>query len=340
MNKMENLHGGELIWYVHKKYKIPIENIVSFANLVSPIHSELPEPPKFILKSYCDREYTTIREIISQRYNVDEDNLILTNGSTELIYLVSKIFGKKTQIKIPTYGEYECAVKNYGGKSSFYDDYSPKNATLSFICNPNNPTGKLIRKEELIDILRRYPSNIKIFLDEAYMGLVSQKKLYSMAQEIKNYKNLIVSQTLSKLYGLPSLRLGWGFASKDIINRLIKHKFPMTICNVTIYYAEQFLQDQSYEKRVTHLIEKEKKHLFRELNKISWLEVKDTDVNYFLVKILNELTASDLFKILAKRGIIIRDCSNIRGLDKKHIRIAVKTKEENDLLIEELMEII
>jgi len=335
MNNVKKLHGGELVWYVHKKYKIPLEKIISFDSLVSPINPSLPKPPKSILKSYCDRDFTRIKQIISEKYNIDAKNLILTNGSTELIYIVSKIFGKKTQITIPTYSEYERAVKKYGGKINFCTSYSPKKTTLSFICNPNNPTGTLIKKEELIDILQMYHPDTKIFLDEAYMGFVSKEKSYSMAREIKNYKNLIISQTLSKLYGVPSVRLGWGIASKGIINTLKKHKFPMTISNIAIYYAEKFLLDKSYEKRVNNLIEKERKYLFRELSKISWLKVNNSEVNYFLIKILNKITASELFNILAKKGIVIRDCSNIRGLNNKFIRIAVRTREENILLIEE-----
>ncbi len=339
MNKLNNRHGGELIWYVHKKYKMPLEKIVCFDSIVSPIVPDLPEPPKFVLKSYCDRNTTKIKDIISHRYNVDKKNILLTNGSTELIYLVSKIFGKETQIKIPTYSEYECAVDYYGGKCSFYRDYSPKNKTLSFICNPNNPTGKLIEKKELLDILQKYTLNTKIFLDEAYMELASEKKAYSMSQEIIAHRNLIVSHTLSKRYGLPSLRLGWSFASEDVIKKLKKYRFPMTTCNLTMFYAEHFLQDQSYEKKVMDIIEKGKKYLTKKINEIKWLKVENTNVNYFLVRILNELTSTDLFKMLAKRGIIIRDCSNIRGLNKKYIRLAIKTKEENDLLIEELIKI-
>lgn len=332
------LHGGELIWYVHKKYKIPLEKILSFANLTSPIHPELPKPPEFILKSYPDRECEDIKELIAERCQVKKSNIFLTNGSTELIYIVAKIFGKTVQMKVPTYSEYECAVRNYGGKIVFTKDYSPKNVSLSFICNPNNPTGELIKKDNMEKLINGFSSDTKIFIDEAYMGFVSPDKYYSMATFVDN-KNLIVSQTLSKFYGMPSLRLSWGIASKELIDKLKKHRYPMSLCGITVFYAKQFLHDKDYKKKVIHLIEKEKKSFIKKLNDINWLRVLPSDVNYFLVEILGDLTSIELFNILAKKGIIVRDCSNIRGLNNKYFRVAVKNENENDLLIKELKKI-
>ena len=171
------------------------------------------------------------------------------------------------------------------------------------------------------------------------MKFVSDQKFYTMTSCIKEHKNLIVSQTLTKFYGLPSLRLGWGIASSDIIKKLKKNQIPMTLSGLTIYYAQKFLEDKKYEKKVINLIEKERKRLFIKLKEINWLKIYPTDANYFLLKIMGNLTSFELFKMLAKKALIIRDCSNIKGLSNKHIRIAIKTKDENDILIEELKKI-
>ena len=333
---MENLHGGELIWYIHQKYKIPLDDIICFDNLASPTHPDLPKPSESILRSYSDRKGSKLKEVISERFKVGEENIILTNGSTELIYLVALCFGKNAQIPIPTYSEYEIAVEKYGGESIFTENYSPMGVNLIFICNPNNPTGKLIEKENLEEIIKDQSLDTKIFLDEAYMRFVPAQKSYSMTSSINDYKNLIISQTLTKFYGLPSLRIGWGISSPEIIKKLYCHQIPLTLSGLAVYYAQKFLQNRDYDKKVTDLIEKERKRLFIKLKKINWLKVNSTCTNYFLLEINGKLNSSDLFEGLAKRGIIIRDCSKIRGLSNKHFRISIKTKEENNRLIDEL----
>lgn len=333
---MENLHGGELIWHIHRKYKIPLKDILCFDNLVSPIHPDLPKPSESILKSYSDRKGTKLKELISDRFNVGEENIILTNGSTELIYLVTLCFGKKAQIPIPTYSEYELAVEKYGGEAFFTKNYSPVGANLLFICNPNNPTGKLMEKENLERIIKDHSTDTKIFLDEAYMRFVPTQKSYSMASSINKYKNLIISQTLTKFYGLPSLRIGWGIASPEIIKKLSHEKIPLTISGLAVYYAEKFLQNKEYDKQAIDLIKKERDRLFEKLKEISWLNINPTYTNFFLLEINGKLNSSELYEILAKKGIIIRDCSKMRGLSNKHFRITIKTKEENDKFIEEL----
>ena len=336
---MDNLHGGELIWYIHRKYKIPIEDIICFDNLASPIHPDLPKPSESILKSYSDRKGTKLKELIGDRFKIREENIILTNGSTELIYLVALCFGKKAQIPIPTYSEYELAVEKYGGESYFTENYTPVGANILFICNPNNPTGNLIEKKDLEGIIKEHSPDTKIFLDEAYMKFVPYQKSYSMTASINDYSNLIISQTLTKFYGLPSLRLGWGIASTEIIKKLYRHQIPVNLSGLAVYYAQKFLQNKDYDKKVIELIEKERERLFIKLKEINWLKVHSTYTNYFLLEINGEFSSSELFEILPKRGIIIRDCSNIRGLSNKHFRITIKIKDENDRLIDELKSI-
>ena len=334
---MNHLHGGQLIWYVHNKYKIPVNEIISFANLVSPLHPNISTPPEFIIKSYSERNCTKLKKTIAKINNVKKENIILTNGSTELIYLVTKIFGKKVQLLPPTYSEYEFAINKYKKNLLLTKDYLPVGASLLFICNPNNPTGKLIKKDDLENIVKKHPSKTKIFIDEAYMDFVDPLKSFTMSSKINEFKNIILSQSLTKFYGMPSLRIGWGIASKKSIETIKEYKIPMTISNLALYYAEQFLNDKKYKKNVIKLIENERKRLFKKLNEINWLRTFPTDSNFFLIEIKEKFTSTKLFELLARKGIIIRDCSNIRGLDNRYIRVAIKTREENDLLIEELL---
>ncbi len=317
-DSLSHLHGGEVEWAVSERYGIPMSEITSFASTVSPI---VPETMRGLLGRfkelylYPPKDHQRLKEILARRHGLDSGTqIILGSGSTELIHLFAQVICKgEVVIPVPTYSEYETAVTRYGGKPIFVgpgDNFdldlvgikqSISNRTKAiFVCNPNNPTGKLFdrRKMQSLAALSR-KDGIALLVDEAYLSFTPSSKKYSMTSSVNSHP-VFVLNSLSKLFGVPSIRLGWGIASEAMIQRLENFKVPWTISNLATWAAEQLLVDFSYSEMITRLIEGERDELYNQLKGIPWLEVSQTDCNFFLLRILDRgMTSTALFDHLA-----------------------------------------
>ncbi len=357
--KLNELHGGEVEWAVSEKYNIPISQIVSFASTVSPI---IPKSIVSLVRKldrlylYPARDHTKLKEAIAKHQGVDETGeIILGCGSTEIIHIFAQmIAGSEAIIPAPTYGEYETAVTKYGGKPVFVgigEDFnldieaieevlSPRNKAI-FVCNPNNPTGRLYERSDLLELARiARERELVLMVDEAYLAFAPEAKKYSMTSLIGSYPVLVLN-SLSKLFGVPSLRLGWGIASSVITKRLERFKIPWTISNLAIWAGEELLNDVAHQRRIKRLIASQKSELMTQFEGMRWLKVWPSDCNFFLLQILDDhITASDVFESLVKKGIVVRDCSSIRGLGDRFFRVTVRTPMNNRALISSLKQVV
>ena len=210
-----------------------------------------------------------------------------------------------------------------------------------FLCNPNNPTGRLHERSQLEELASVAKENkIILVVDEAYMSFAPESKVYSMASLVDSYPILVLS-SLSKLFGIPSLRLGWGIGSHSLVNKLDSFKIPWTISNLAIWAAEELLPDVAYQGRIKNLIASQRIALAEKLGRIPWLKAVPTDCNFMLVRILeNRLKSTDIFDQLVKKGLVIRDCSSIRGLGDQFFRLTIRTPMDNEKLVSALIEIV
>src|SRR6266700_3084012 len=210
--KLNELHGGEVEWAVSEKYNIPISQIVSFASTVSPI---IPKSIVSLVRKldrlylYPARDHTKLKEAIAKHQGVDETGeIILGCGSTEIIHIFAQmIAGSEAIIPAPTYGEYETAVTKYGGKPVFVgigEDFnldieaieevlSPRTKAI-FVCNPNNPTGRLYERSDLLELARiARERELVLMVDEAYLAFAPEAKKYSMTSLIGSYPVLVLN---------------------------------------------------------------------------------------------------------------------------------------------------
>jgi len=356
---LAELHGGEVEWAISQRYNIPISAITSFASTVSPI---IPERVKKLadkfdqLYLYPAREAGKLKEILAKHEGVEGKNrLILGCGSTELIYLFAQVIcNGEVVIPIPTYSEYESAITRYGGKPVFLDlgpsfdiDVARIKSAINaqtraiFVCNPNNPTGRLYPKKDMETLARlANEKRIVLFVDEDYLCFAPRSKKYSMTEYVDSHPVFVVN-SLSKLFGVPSIRLGWGVGSKGLIDKLSMHKLPWVISNLAIWAGEELLLDTVYQERIVKLITEQRKELFDRLGKIDWLHVFPSDCNFFLLKIIaNNLSSTTVFEKLVEDQLVVRDCSSIRGLGGKYLRTTIRTSEDNQLLIEGMNKIL
>jgi len=347
-------HGGNLKKAI-EKYGIPSEKIIDFSANINPLgfSSKIKETVTKNLNQlshYPDPECREAREEISGYFKIDYSNIILGNGSTELIYLiVQTLKPKKALIPVPTFSEYERALSNNNVPIEFCKSEEELEFSLSinkiisqlkgidlvFLCNPNNPTGTFLPRQELLILVKEIQRR-KIFLviDEAFIDLQEEE---SLIKEVKNYDYLIILRSLTKFYSLPGLRLGFTVADSKFIKKLEKQKIPWSVNCLAQLVIKDLFQDEAFIYKSKQLILQEKQFLYNKLSKIQGLKVYKPSVNFIFLKLLGNIFSQELIDHLAKKGILIRDCSNFRGLEKgKFIRIAVRKHKENIKLLKEL----
>lgn len=358
--KIKNLkpciHGGE-VWEVASRTGRRREEILDFSSSVNPLgpSTKALEAIKSNLGQislYPDSNSTELRKVIARHFEgISENNVIIGNGSTELIYLFAEAFmerGDVALIPAPTFGEYERAVRKVGEEPRFIKLNSKfhvnprvfanelRGAKIAFFCNPNNPTSVLTPPEHLIAIVERaLEENVFVFLDEDFLEFVDDEKYFSLIDKIRSYPNLFVLRSLTKIFGLTGLRIGYGIASEEIINILLNSKIPWNVNCLAQAAAIAALADEKHLKKTRGLVNNEKAFLMNGLKQIKAFKTYPADANFILIDVRQSgYTAAQLKEELLRKGILIRDCGSFRGLDEYYIRIAIKTRRENERLLE------
>lgn len=331
----------------------PISDILDFSSNISPLGTS--SLVRKIIKNnldtisiYPDSESTQLRKNLQHYTGISFSQIVVGNGATEIIYNFCHAFlSNKTHIliPIPTFGEYESAAKLSGAKVSFFktmnlekdiDDFISKipNDGCIFICNPNNPTGNLIQKKTLQNII--ISANKKktlVFVDECFIELVPDHD-ESIVKLIKKYDNLFILRSLTKSFALAGLRIGYGLGSKQMVSVLNKIKIPWNVSGFAQQSASAAISNIFYLTKAKKIIKKESFYLIDSISKLKDFQCYPTSTNFILIK--TKIKSKTLQTKLLKKKILIRDCSSIRGLNENYIRIAVKTRKENKRLIKVL----
>ncbi len=295
---------------------------------------------------YPDPLQHAIKSKLAQIKKCSEDQIFLGNGSDEAIDLVMRMSceAQKHNIIIcpPTYGMYEvsASINNIAiQRVNLTTDYQldvdgilksiNEYTRIIFICSPNNPTGNKLNRSDIYAILTKYQSGF-VIIDEAYIDFSDEP---SFIHELNQYPQLIVLQTLSKAYGLASLRLGMAYANPELIKLLNKIKPPYNIGGATQEIVLEALNNTTFVQQSIDLIHAEKSKLVDELSKITQvIQVHPSQANFLLV---NFEKAQALFDYLIDEKVITRNRSNV-SLCENSIRITVGLPNENALLIEKI----
>lgn len=296
---------------------------------------------------YPDTENRELREAMAARFEVTASSIMVGNGSTELIYLLPRALRPKLAlIASPTFSEYERAcilsgarvdhfqLKESDGFLPHVDSFSRamKKADMAFFCNPGNPSGNALSREKVLLLAREAKKNkCVLIVDEAFMEFCPEHSVLG-AQSA----NLVVIRSLTKFYALAGLRVGFACMPPKIMKALRKHKEPWSVNSLAGRAAQAALEDDDYLERTLRYVRRERWRLIKALNEIG-IEPVRSEANYLLFKTPE---ARVLLGGLKERGILIRDCSNFRGLGKNHLRIAVRTSMENHALIDAMKEVL
>ena len=299
------------------------------------------------LNRYPDPFQTALRSRLAQMHGVQRENLFAGVGSDEVIDLLLRIFCEPQKdaalILEPTYGMYRVAadVNNVGVDSCLLsDDFqidmeavqecTKKNTKIIFCCSPNNPTGNLLNRADILNLCAR--TSAIIVADEAYADFARSESLTSA---VGQFPNLVVLRTLSKAWGLAAIRLGYAIAHPRIISYLMKVKSPYNINILTSTEALKALDNTGHVQRSVAAVVAERERLARELSQFQFVKnVYPSDANFLLVRCTD---ARSMYRQLADRGIIVRDRSSEPKLENC-LRISVGTSEQNTLLLNALKE--
>jgi threonine-phosphate decarboxylase len=351
------VHGAEVLGAAEESGLLPQE-ILDFSSSVNPLgpsKKALDAAKKAFnqIAAYPDSNSNELRQVIASHFGISKGNVVVGNGSTELMYLFAEVFLKKSDkavIPAPTFGEYESAVRKTGEKPKFaklgktftieLDAFKREmaGAKIVFLCNPNNPTSMLISQKTLTGIIETaLEQDTLVFLDEDFLEFVEDEKALTMIGKIKEYPNLFILRSFTKIFGLTGLRVGYGIANEEIINVLSCAKIPWNVNCVAQTASAVALIDEAHLQVTRKLIKKEKTWLQGELAKFGSLKFSAPDANFFFIDIRKTgLTAADMKHKMLQQGILIRDCTSFKGLDEFYVRVSVKTRKENERLIEAL----
>ncbi len=338
-------HGG--------LYGIDNQNIIDFSSSVNPIG--YPQVVVSIIKKifyylpiYPDPDSKQLCKNLSKHINTKMNQIIIGNGSIEIIYNFCQAFLQKkisVLIPIPTFGEYEAAARLNDCKITFFKTMNlnhdieiflkkiPKNGCV-FICNPNNPTGILIKKKSMLRIIKiaQMRSTI-IFIDECFMELVYISD-ESVIKHVKHFDNLFLLRSLTKSFGLAGLRIGYGVSNNKLIEILKKIKIPWSVNIIAQKVALSLLYNKSHLEKSKKLIKNEMAYLINSISKLDDFICYDSSTNFILIKA--NLNVDILQKKLITKKILIRNCSNFRGLNSSFFRVSIRTHKENLKLVKAL----
>jgi threonine-phosphate decarboxylase len=205
-----------------------------------------------------------------------------------------------------------------------------KGCKMAFLCNPNNPTGLLLRKDNVITIAEEARrQNCYLVVDEAFIDFCSEDSVINL---VRDNPYLIVLRSMTKFYALTGLRIGYGVFSLKLIEVLKRHKEPWSVNSLAQRAALVALKDRVYRNNTFKLIKEEKQFLEKGFKNIG-IKFTPSKVNFYLLKIDN---LKEIFVRLKMKGMLVRDCSNFKGLGSSFIRIAVKSHGENSILLKNL----
>ncbi len=285
------------------------------------------------IHTYPEPEPYSLEKNLAAYEHLSPEEVCVTNGATEAIYLIAQAFrGCVSVIRMPTFSEYAdaCRLHEHRVLSFYRFDGFPENAGLVWLCNPNNPTGEVWEKAELLHCIETHPDMVFI-VDQSYESFTL--KLLLWAEEAVRYPNILLLHSMTKRFAVPGLRLGYVTACSGLLRKIRLQRMPWSV-NSMAMEAGLYLLDHAgeYAMDIPCLL-KERERLAESLSAVGGMEVWPSDTHFLLVR-LRVGTAVALKTYLAtEHGILIRDASNFDGLDERFFRIAVQTPTENDELV-------
>ena len=349
---------------LQQKINVPLEEVLEFSGPInflgpSPKAVEAVKQQAKLIKFYPDPNPVEFKQKIAEYvgHGVEEKNIVLGDGSIELIYAITAILpiGFKALIPIPSFSEYEKAALRVGGKVDFLQ--LPENFELETekikraikpetkilcICNPHSPSGTLYSKEALLDLIDFCRKKGVVFsVDENYIEFAEKGQETTLAGSVKEFENLFVVRSVTKFFGMAGIRLGYGIAASHLAEKLENVRLPWSINSLASCATLAAFNDHEFIENTKKTIAKERETLAKSLSEIEGFHVFPSVTNFLLVKITNgKITSTQLKEALAKQRMLIRDCCTFMGMDDTYFRVTVRSAKDNQKLVEAIRQIL
>ncbi|MGE5821219.1 MAG: pyridoxal phosphate-dependent aminotransferase [Nitrososphaerota archaeon] len=316
-------------------------------NVLKVLRKNLPK----LSSIYPDDENTILKKKIIDYLDgeVSQESLNIGNGATELIYNFVRAFVRnQVVIPYPTFCEYELASRKMGAKikhvplKEWQLDVDrilekTKNSDAIFLCNPNNPTG-LFSYDLIEKLVKKIDRSIKILIDESFIEFVDERKHpRTFIEKINEFQNVVVLRSLTKSFGLAGLRLGYCVSHPSIGKKISHNKITWNINGLAQMAGITALENLSHIRRARKIIKTEREFMYASINhKLSSFSAIESDVNFYLIRLRIGRSKQIRDLLLEKNGILVRDCSDFKGMNDKYIRVAVRNRSENLALLDSL----
>ena len=292
---------------------------------------------------YPDSNCFYLKEDLAQFLGFEPANLIVGNGSDELLKLIAEAFlkeGEEVIYGVPSFVEYEFVTRVMGGQiievplqNLTYDlpaiaEKITSRTKLIFICNPNNPTGTIVGQKEIQAFMDQVPEDVLVVFDEAYYEYVTDAAFPDSLDYVRQGKRVIVLRTFSKIYGLAGLRIGYGIATPDIIDCLMRVREPFNVNSIAQAGAQAALEDQAWIKKVRDLNTQGRDYWYGELTAMG-LEYAPTQGNFIFINL--GISGAEVSQRLMKLGVIVRP-GHVFGYPD-YVRVTIGTPEQNERFI-------
>ncbi len=351
----EACHHGGKIRATATSLDLDQEELLDFSANINPLgHPPLEDLIMREMKRvghYPDNDYVEFRRAAAKFVGVDPKNIVPGNGSSELMRLFAEALveeGDKVVITTPTFGEYEAQSRLFGAEivhvqrgiktpkdpKDFLDDDLLEEAKAVFICNPNNPTGILLPRSEIADLAERCErTETFLFVDEAFIELADPDQ--TVADMAPKMEHLFVIRSLTKSFGVPGIRLGFGVAGDYLADVMNKTRLPWSVSSLASAAGAHLLAQDDHLVKSRRVIKEELSWLAGELRRLGLDPVKSS-VNFILVGVApTGLRSSELVERMESERVLVRDCRSF-GLGEDYVRVAVRNREENTRFVKAL----
>ena len=357
-------HGGAFFSVIGNKFS----NLKNFKKVISAdvldawfepspkVTKKLRKHLSNILKTSPPAYSEGLVETISKYRKIPKENILTLAGSSNVMYaLFLNIISKKDKVLIiePTYSEYTHIFKNVIGNKyikhnlikenefkidseKFLKDIKKHKPKMVVLVNPNSPTGKYWKKSEIKKFLKKIPKSTLVAIDETYIDYVGKSN--SLEQEVKKYKNLIIIKSMSKVYALSGARVGYLVADKKIIEKISRFVPPWSVSLLAQVSGVEALKDEKYYFKKYKKTHKLREEMFKELTKLDSIVVYNSVANFLLIELKGKISADFLINKLKNKNIFIRKFKI--GLKSNFVRIAIKNRRTNKIIIKELKNIL
>ncbi|WP_124977473.1 threonine-phosphate decarboxylase CobD [Aphanothece sacrum] len=344
------IHGGNLHWAARQIGCHP-SLILDFSASINPLG-----PPDTAIAAiqeqltalthYPDPDYTQLRLILAQEHQIPPDWILPGNGAAELLTWAGRELSQQdlTYLFVPAFSDYWRTLKAFGAKVETrllnwqnepfclnLEGVDGKNAGI-LLNNPHNPTGKLLSCDQLLPLLDQF--NL-VVIDEAFMDFLPPNEQQSLINKVLDYPNLIILRSLTKFYSIPGLRLGYAIANPSHLQQWQQWRDPWSVNVLAVAAGIAALQDRAFQEKTWQWLIEARQQLWVGLATFSQLYPFSSSANFLLVE--TQQSSSQLQTLLLKQShILIRDCLSFPELGDRYFRVAVRTQQENQQLLEGL----